>query len=325
MVRPLRAAMLVAVVLWSGSPRAEDPHAGHHPPAAAPVVGGTPSAVPAMASAPGAAPATGSLPSVDAMGSAPSAATPVGKAPAPTAGTAPAAVPAAAGASGAGASGGMAEMMGEMMGGMKPGAGSGAAATPIYPSLMTLPSLTPERRAEIDALATERIQEGMAGLEEGAAALHLATEANDNAAMQHSVGRMREALGKLEAGVAARRVLTEGKGPRNLALAWFKREMSLASPVTPEAPGTSSGVASFHLFTMVLLIAFALAMVAMYFFKMRRAAALFERLEATPGAPPPGSAPPLAGVPPPGPPPPGSAPPPAGAPPAAPPTGTPPA
>ena len=40
---------------------------------------------------------------------------------------------------------------------------------------------------------------------------------------------------------------------------------------------------------------FALAMVAMYFFKMRRAAALFGRIEADRKSPPPGSAPPLAG------------------------------
>jgi hypothetical protein len=40
-------------------------------------------------------------------------------------------------------------------------------------------------------------------------------------------------------------------------------------------------------------------MVAMYFFKMRRAAALFGRIEASKGAPPPGSAPELAGTSPP--------------------------
>jgi hypothetical protein len=72
-----------------------------------------------------------------------------------------------------------------------------------------------------------------------------------------------------------------------------------------------------QLFTMVLLIAFALAMVAMYFFKMRRAAALFGRLEADKGPAPPGEAPPLAGAP--GPSAPGAAP--AGK---APPEGTPP-
>ena len=79
-----------------------------------------------------------------------------------------------------------------------------------------------------------------------------------------------------------------------MALRWFKREMNL-SPGTEPAAHLRAGVTPFHLFTMVLLVAFALAMVAMYFFKMRRAAALFGRIEADKGSPPPGSAPELAG------------------------------
>ena len=196
--------------------------------------------------------------------------------------------------------------------------GSGAAKTPIYPSLMTLPALTPEKRAEIDALASQQINEGMGRLANGSESLERATQAGDNAAMQQSVGMMREGLDELGAGIAARRVLSEGKAPRNLALDWFKREMNLASPIAREEPRALLGVTPFHLFTMVLLIAFALAMVAMYFFKMRRAAALFGRLEADSGAPPPGASPPLAGAP--GPsspaaPPAGKAPPPGGTPP----------
>ena len=219
--------------------------------------------------------------------------------------------------------GGMGEMMGEMMGKMmtppNPGAaaaggmagmpapaasggcvggncGSGAARTPIYPSLMTLPALTPEKRAEIDALASQQIDEGRGRLSTGSESLERATKAGDSAAMQQSVGLMREGLDELEAGIAARRVLSEGKAPRNLALDWFRREMNLASPIPREAPRALFGVSPFHLFTMVILIGFALAMVAMYFFKMRRAAALFGRLETDSGRPPPGSAPPLGGT-----------------------------
>jgi hypothetical protein len=98
------------------------------------------------------------------------------------------------------------------------------------------------------------------------------------------------------------------------ALGWFKREMNLASTVPHEEPRTLLGVTPFHLFTMVLLVAFALAMVAMYFFKMRRAAALFGRIEADKAKPPPGSSPPLAGEP--GTPPAGKTPPGEGTPPA---------
>jgi glycine betaine catabolism B len=215
---------------------------------------------------------------------------------------APAVPPGTPGAPGM-AGGGMGEMMGKMMSPASPGGcmggncGPGGASTPIYPSLMSLPVLTPEKRAEIDALASEQITEGMGRLATGSESLERAAQVGDHAAMQQSVGLMREGLDELGAGIAARRVLSEGKAPRNLALDWFKREMNLASPVSSEEPRALLGVQTLHLFTMVLLIAFALAMVAMYFFKMRRAAALFGRIEPDSGAPPPGAPPPPAGAP----------------------------
>ena len=69
--------------------------------------------------------------------------------------------------------------------------------------------------------------------------------------------------------------------------------MNLATPIPRDEQHGPLGVTPFHLFTMVLLIAFALAMVVMYFFKMRRAAALFGRLDSDSGMPPPGASPPL--------------------------------
>ncbi len=256
------AALATVTMLAPESARAQGDHASHHP--AAPIA---------------------------AMGSA----------------SAPAAMGSGSGAPGgmaAGATAGSGMMAG--MAGMMPPPPVGACAggdcetgpskTPIYPSLMTLPALTPEKHAEIDALATQQITEGMTRLAAGSEALHDATEAADNAAMQRAIGVMRIGLDELGAGVAARRVLFEGKAPRNLALDWFKREMNLASPLPQEAPHGWFGVTPFHLFTMVLLVAFALVMLAMYFFKMRRAAALFGRLEGGPGKPPPGSAPPLTGT-----------------------------
>ena len=281
------AAALVLVALRGGA-IAADQHADHHP-------GGDATGAPgAPAMAPG-------IP----MGTAAAPPGTPGMAPGSPMGT-PAAPPGASGAPGK-AGDGMGEMMGEMMGNMMApgspggcmgaGCGTGAVKTPIYPSLMTLPALTPEKRAEIDALASQQFNEGMGRLASSYESLNRATQAGDNAAMQQAIGLMREALDELGAGVAARRVLLEGKAPRNLALDWFKREMNLASPIAADEPRTSRGVTAFHLMTMVVLIVFALAMVAMYFFKMRRTAALFRRIEPDSGAPPPGSPPPLAGVP----------------------------
>ena len=124
-----------------------------------------------------------------------------------------------------------------------------------------------------------------------------ATEKDDYAAMQDATARVREAVARFETGLAAKRALAEGKPPRQVALQWFKGEMNLQPPQGVEARRGLFGVSPFHLFTMVLLVAFALAMVAMYFVKMRRAAALFGRIEADKASPPPGSAKPLAGPP----------------------------
>jgi len=180
--------------------------------------------------------------------------------------------------------------MGKMMEGMgKP------PPKELYPTLMSLPDLTPEQREQVRGQAHERMLSGVGLLSMALDRLGEAAENEDYAAMQEATAQVREALAQFESGLAAKRALAEGKPPRQVALQWFKGEMNLQPPQGVETRGGGLfGVTLFHLFTMVLLIAFALAMVAMYFFKMRRAAALFERIET--GAPP-GSAPPLAGSP----------------------------
>lgn len=200
-----------------------------------------------------------------------------------------------------GAMGEMGEMMKQM--GVPP-------PKELYPSLMTLPDdVTQEQRVAIEQLARERMKTGAASMSAGLEKLATSTAVEDFAAMQQAAAQMRQGLTEFEAGLAARQVLSEGKAARNLALDWFKREMNLASSVRTDTPRTLLGVTPLHLFTMVLLIVFALAMVTMYFFKMRRAAALFGRIGpgtyvSTPGVAPPqtgGSAPsspPPAGTPP---------------------------
>ncbi len=195
--------------------------------------------------------------------------------------------------------------MGKMMEGMgKP------PPKELYPSLMALPELTPERRREVEQQSAERMHAGTVLIGQSLDALNSGAQSGDYAAMQEAATRLREGIAQLESGVAARRALAEGRAPRDVALAWFKREMNLSLGATPASHGLL-GVTPFHLFTMVLLVMFALAMLAMYFFKMRRAAALFGRIEADNGSPPPGSAPELSG----GKPPPDDKPPPSDKPP----------
>ena len=182
--------------------------------------------------------------------------------------------------------GGMMEGMGKMMEGM-------GASPPkeLYPSLMDLPNLPPEKRAEIEGLAADRMTASREQMSAAATRLSDAAMREDYAALQQATSQMREALAQFESGLAVHRALAEGKAPRNVALQWFKQDMNLL-PAASTEPRTLLGVTPFHLFTMALLIAFALAMVAMYFFKMRRAAALFGRLDPDAKPPPPGASPP---------------------------------
>jgi glycine betaine catabolism B len=203
----------------------------------------------------------------------------------------PGAMPAAGGSPTSGGMGGMMEGMGEMMKNMgKP------PPKELYPSLMALPELSPEQRKQVEAQAGERMHAGTVLMGQALDTLNAGTQSGDYAAMHEAITRLREGTAQLESGIAARRALAEGRAPREVALAWFKQEMNL-SPGAAPAAHQRSGVTVFHFFTMVLLVAFALAMVAMYFFKMRRAATLFGRIEADKGSPPPGSAPPLAAPP----------------------------
>jgi hypothetical protein len=193
---------------------------------------------------------------------------------------------------GAGGMGGMGDMgaMMKNMGAPKP--------KDFYPTLMDLPDLPLDKRAEVEQQAGERMQSGVALMNESLDYLLQAASAQDYTAMQEGTASLREGLARFESGLAAQRALAEGKAPRNVALTWFKRDMNLLP--LPGAGTKHTGLDVYHWFVMVLLIVFALAMVAMYFFKMRRAAALFGRIEASKGAPPPGSAPELAGGKPPG-------------------------
>ncbi len=173
--------------------------------------------------------------------------------------------------------------MGEMMKGM------GTAPTKeIYPTLMSLPDgIDADQRVAIDQLARERMNGGTAALSAGLEKLSAATSRQDYEKMQQATEQMREGLTDFETGVAAQRVIAEGQAPRNVALSWFRREMNLASPVPGGEASGVLGETPFHLFTMVLLVGFALAMLAMYYFKMRRAAALFGRLDPDKKPPPP--------------------------------------
>ena len=168
--------------------------------------------------------------------------------------------------------GGMMAQMGDMMKGM-----GTTNKKEIYPSLMDLPELTAEKRLEVSQQAKQRMLVGTKMMGQALDALLQAEESENFAAMHHAMNSLREGTAQLESGIAARRALAEGRVPREVALAWFKREMNLSFVVSPEADGFL-GSPIFHYLVIAVLGLFAAAMIAMYYVKMKRAHALLARL-----------------------------------------------
>lgn len=183
-----------------------------------------------------------------------------------------------------GSGGGMDNMM-EKMGAPKPKA--------LYPTLMSLPDLPFEQRAEVQQQAHERMKQGTALMAEGLKFLSQSASTNDFLAMQEATRKLHEGMSQFESGLAAHRALAEGTSPRNVALQWFKQEMNLLPPREGKQAHGILGLSWFHFYVMLLLIGFAVAMLFLYFFKMRRAAALLNRLAEDSGSmnPPPAAAP----------------------------------
>ena len=184
----------------------------------------------------------------------------------------PAPTPNGVGAAGGMSPGGMGGL-GSMMEGM-------GAPPPkeVYPSLMDLPDLTPERLAEVERLAEERTRAGAAAMSDAMVQLSGARARGDYPAMQEAARQMREAQSQFESGLAARRALAEGESPRGVALEWFRRDMSLPPAAGAAQPHGLFGLSWFHYVVMLTLAVFAAAMIWMYFRKMRRAETLLAQL-----------------------------------------------
>lgn len=165
--------------------------------------------------------------------------------------------------------GGMMEMMGSM---------GTPSPPPLYPSLMAIADLPPERRADFERAAGERMVAGSALMSAALERLAAATQIGDEAAMQDAAAQLREGQAQFETGLATRRALREGRAARDIALDWFRREMQLVPLSSDTPPHGFFGLSGFHYFTMFILSAFAVTMVGMYFQRMRRAEALVTRL-----------------------------------------------
>src|SRR6266567_2671825 len=99
----------------------------------------------------------------------------------------------------AGAGPGMMEGMGEMMSGM-----GGTPPKQLYPTLMSLPTLSPEQRMQVEQKADERIRGGNSLMVEAVDALAGSAASQDYAAMHEATVKLHEGMTQLESGIAAR-------------------------------------------------------------------------------------------------------------------------
>lgn len=174
--------------------------------------------------------------------------------------------------SGTQAGGGCGGMMGCMGGGTKP----------FYPALMDMSSLTLEARLFIEAEARKRLGSGSQAIAAGQAQLHHALSANDPAAMQQAIAGVRQGVLEVESGAAALQAVSAGQPPRQIALTWFKGQMSASAADVMSMSDGPWGLSWYHLTTMVFLIAFMLGAILIHYARLRRIGGLVQRL--TPGA-----------------------------------------
>src|SRR6266566_2698539 len=114
---------------------------------------------------------------------------------------------------------GMMGEMGKMMEGMH-----GVPPKQLYPTLMQLPSLSPEQRQKVEQQAEERMQSGTALMTQALDQLAQAQAAGNYSAMHDATLKLHEGMTQLDSGIAAKNALAAGKAPSAVALDWFRRE-----------------------------------------------------------------------------------------------------
>lgn len=171
---------------------------------------------------------------------------------------------------------GKSEMMGGMSDMMKGMMGEGGRKE-VYPSLMNLPELTPEKRREVERLAEQHIHEGMKLLQTAQVRLSHAIEAGDHEAAERALQLSQEGNAQVASGVAAHRLLWEGKSPTGVVLQWYRQTMGLTTAMAN--PHGFFGFSWFHYLTMAFLAALTGVMIGIYIYRSRRTASLLSAIK----------------------------------------------
>lgn len=148
----------------------------------------------------------------------------------------------------------------------------------LYPSLMHLPDLSPEKREEIKRFAVQRMDDGLRMFMQGRVALAEATKKKDLNSMQQNANEMQAGVARYESGLAALTALEAGEGPQQIAVSWFRSEMNLDPSLELESNTMILGMTPFHSIICALMTLFIASSVWIYFLRMKRVATLVQHL-----------------------------------------------
>jgi len=165
---------------------------------------------------------------------------------------------------------------------------------PFLSNLLALPETTPETRRVMAVEADHWIGWGAQAIAAAQIRLEEALGRGDHLGAQAAAEALREGLAHVQGGVSTLQAVAAGTTPRDFALAWFRREMSLTSTAMHGAG--FGGLSWYHVLAMAGLLALAAGLLALQATRLRRAAALVS--EAAMAAPPPAAPLPVAQPPP---------------------------
>lgn len=154
----------------------------------------------------------------------------------------------------------------------------GPPSRELYPTLMTMPELTPEIRAAIAHDADQRAHRGMRRLNEAIVTLNSVSGGDAGAVTGGVFDTLREGIADVEMAAAARKALAAGAQPRDIAISWFRQTMNIGPSHTGFEGVQMFGVSWLHLAIMAAGAAVTLGLIALYVHRVRGAVALIGRL-----------------------------------------------
>jgi len=170
-------------------------------------------------------------------------------------------------------------MMGEM----------GMGGTPqkqLYPTLMTLPSLSADARQSILTDARARMSSGLPLIVGGGEDIMRMFSAGDAVGMRDAAARVREGLSLFESGLSTQLAIATGSSPQTIALSWFNNQMNLqrSDERTTTSMQNLFGLSPGHITVMATLVLMAVSLLALQLIRLQRVQSILSRTAPAPMA-----------------------------------------